>query len=395
MGRAVITLPRLGETMEEATVTEWLVAPGVVFARGDVLLEVETDKTVVEVPALQDGVLIAQLVAPGETVALDQPIAEIESEATIAVPAASTAPQAGPLPVAAASVVPSRPPGTPARAAASPVARRIARMTGASLALVPGTGRRCRITGADVVAFGGGEAATVVLLHGLFDQPKGWRDLPARLGRAGHSVLVLDLPGHGALPAVGSIAEAVAALLPHLPPGPVRLVGHSFGAVLATGLARALGARVERLVLLAPAGLGPRINADFVDGMLRAETTPALARALTLLGAGPLSDLMLQAELERLRLCRDGMAPMARLAAVDGFQQVDISADLSVIRCPITAIFGTSDGILDWRDCANLPARAAIHLVRGAGHLPHLAAPDLVAGLIGAEMSAAPVARKG
>ena len=63
MGVMILTLPRLGETMEEARVTDWLVAPGAAFKRGEVLLEVETDKTVVEVPAMQDGVLIAQLVS--------------------------------------------------------------------------------------------------------------------------------------------------------------------------------------------------------------------------------------------------------------------------------------------------------------------------------------------
>ena len=80
MGRVTLLLPRLGETMEEAKVTEWIVVPGDAYARGDVLLEVETDKTVVEVPALSDGTLITQLVAPGDTVALDGPIAEVEQD---------------------------------------------------------------------------------------------------------------------------------------------------------------------------------------------------------------------------------------------------------------------------------------------------------------------------
>src|SRR3712207_8699341 len=54
------------------SVVLWLKAPGESFARGEVLLEVETDKTVVEVPALADGVLARHLVQPGETVALGQ-----------------------------------------------------------------------------------------------------------------------------------------------------------------------------------------------------------------------------------------------------------------------------------------------------------------------------------
>ena len=123
----ILTLPRLGETMEEARVTEWLVAPGQAFRRGDVLLEVETDKTVVEVPALQDGRLVAHLVAPGDMVALGAPIAEIEGDA-VGVPE-----QAAPEPIRVA-----RPPGIGAplhsgpdlRPAASPAARRLARAAG-------------------------------------------------------------------------------------------------------------------------------------------------------------------------------------------------------------------------------------------------------------------------
>ncbi|MBD3765311.1 MAG: acetoin dehydrogenase dihydrolipoyllysine-residue acetyltransferase subunit, partial [Rhodobacterales bacterium] len=78
MGRVTLTLPRLGETMEEARVTAWLVAAGQAYRRGDVLMEVETDKTVVEVPAMADGTLVARLVAEGQTIALDQPFAEVE-----------------------------------------------------------------------------------------------------------------------------------------------------------------------------------------------------------------------------------------------------------------------------------------------------------------------------
>lgn len=394
MGRTIIALPRLGETMEEAKVTEWLVAPGAAFLRGDVLLEVETDKTVVEVPALLDGILIAQLVAPGETVALDQPIAEVESEgvATVAAPAAPLKDIGAPP--TAGWVAPAIPADTP-RPAASPAARRMARASGVALTLVPGTGRRGRITAADVAAQLGGRAATVVLLHGLFDQPKGWRDLPARLARMGHAVAVPDLPGHGANSHVETIAEAISALLPLIPSGPLYLVGHSFGAVLATALARRLGPRVERLVLLSPAGLGPRINPDFMLGMLHAETPAALARALSLLDAGPMSEAVLAAELDRLSAGRVGMAALAALAASGGMQQADIAADLAALDCPIAAVFGTADRILDWHDCAALPARAAIHLVRGAGHLPHLAAPELVAGLIVAPVHSAPLAREG
>lgn len=408
MGVTTLTLPRLGETMEEARVLDWLKAPGEDFRRGDVLLEVETDKTVVEVPALVDGRMGTHLVAPGETVRLGQPIAEIEtgaapvSAALAAAPAVSTpirqltAPGRVPLPEPSAG-----------RPAASPRARALARGAGIPLAEVPGTGRRGRITGADVARLlalpandarphdtrpGGiavrrwpsdGGGAPILLLHGLFDQGRGWRDLPARLAEAGHPVIVPDLPGHGASPAMPDGLESTAAALAGLvPAGPLRIAGHSLGAVLATWVAGLLGPRVERLVLISPAGLGPRINADFPAMMLAARTPAALARALTLLGGGPLSEVALRSELERLREGRAAMARLAGLLARDGLQQLDIARDLDRLMVPVTAIFGLQDRILDWHDCAALPARAAIHLLRDAGHLPHVADPGLVAALI-------------
>ena len=57
-----LRLPRLGETMEEGTVVTWNLSEGESFERGDTLLEVETDKMVAEVPALESGTLLEILV---------------------------------------------------------------------------------------------------------------------------------------------------------------------------------------------------------------------------------------------------------------------------------------------------------------------------------------------
>ncbi len=402
MGVIRITLPRLGETMEEARVTEWLKAPGEAFRRGDVLLEVETDKTVVEVPALQDGTLVAQLVAPGETVALDQPIADVEVEGETEAPAASA-----PLVIEepAAPILPATAPSATIPALtlrASPLARRLARQAGLDLAAIAGSGRRGRVTGDDVRAFSGSPAnraagplavrhvaaqgparVPVVLFHGLYDEGRGWRDLPDRLARLGHPVIVPDLPGHGgSAGAAGDADEAVEMLAGVLPDGPVRLVGHSLGAALAAMLAARPGSRVERLVLIAPAGLGPRIDRDFLDGMAGSETTAALGRTMALLGGGPLSETVLRVELERLRALRGKVQPLVRSVAAGGVQQIDIAPLLERLSMPVSAVFGLEDRIIDWQDCARLPASVAIHLVRGAGHLPHVAVPGLVADLV-------------
>ena len=52
-----IILPRLGETMEEGTIIKWLIAENDNFIRGQIIVEIESDKTTIELPALQDGIL--------------------------------------------------------------------------------------------------------------------------------------------------------------------------------------------------------------------------------------------------------------------------------------------------------------------------------------------------
>lgn len=419
MGSSVIdlVLPRLGETMDEARVTLWLKAPGEAFRRGEILLEVETDKTAVEVPALYDGTLIAQLVAPGEIVALDQPIAQVET--VVDVPAAAPvvprpdAPSAVSVVSEGTRTVVALPGG---RIAASPRARRLARKAGADISGLTGSGRRGWVTGQDVEMSGQqsrsgiemvptpfgtiavnriapqtlGEAAkaTIVLLHGLFDQGRGWRDIPHRLAQAGHPILVPDLPGHGAsLAKAGDttemIAAVVAALAQALPHGPLRLVGHSLGAALAVGAALHMEQRVESLVLIAPFGLRAKASTAFLDVMIRAQTPEDLSQAMDMLGGAPLSESALGTEFLRLQQRREDLVPLVHSLASDGVQ-MDLAASLAGLTLPMVAVFGLQDRIIDWHDCANLPARAAIHLFKTAGHLPHAEAPDLLAELIAA-----------
>ena len=88
MAEIDLPLPRLGETMEEGRIVTWLKQPGDKFKRGEILLEVETDKIVVEVPALQDGVMVRHLAAEADMIPVDAPIARIEIAGAAAAPAA-------------------------------------------------------------------------------------------------------------------------------------------------------------------------------------------------------------------------------------------------------------------------------------------------------------------
>ena len=406
-GPALLRMPRLGETMEEGVIVSWMVAEGATYARGDAILEIETDKTVAEVPALYDGRLLRVLAGPGDKLAVGAPIAEVEGEVE---PFAGDEAIAAPAPVSAPPMAVAAPRAEGEKLRATPLARRLARQKGVALESLTGTGRRGRIERADVERAGAaaptaGEASldlsggrlsysvtgqgaeTYLLIHGFAGDRSAWAQLTAALARAGKTVVTPDLPGHGAttLPApdAGALADAVTRLAETLP-GRLVLVGHSLGAAVAVIAAGRLGPKVARLVLLTPAGCGPEIGADFVHGMARASTTGEASHLLRLLGpkGGALSDAALAqmaGEMAKGRL----VALADSLATTTGRQRIDILRPLAQLagETPVTAIFGIEDRIVSAHDALNLPAQVAAHFLP-TGHMPQWDAPREVADLI-------------
>ncbi len=72
-----LTMPKFGETMEEGTVSDWKVQEGQAIEEGDIVLEIETDKSLLEVEAPASGVVTKILVPEGETVPVNAPLALI------------------------------------------------------------------------------------------------------------------------------------------------------------------------------------------------------------------------------------------------------------------------------------------------------------------------------
>jgi pyruvate dehydrogenase E2 component (dihydrolipoamide acetyltransferase) len=147
-----IPMPRLSDQMEEATVLRWLKAPGDAVARGEPLVEVETDKATMVYEAEFDGVLEEIVVGDGGVAALGEVIARARGEGVGRGPrpeVAAAAPATAPAPDAAVPS-PARRGGKPGRSRATPVARRLARELGVALDGVDGTGPGGRIVRADV-----------------------------------------------------------------------------------------------------------------------------------------------------------------------------------------------------------------------------------------------------
>ena len=136
-----VKVPMLSESVSEGTLLEWKKKVGEAVARDEILIDIETDKVVLEVPSPQAGVLVEIVAQDGETVVADQVLARIDTAATAAAEAPAAAP-AGAAPAAA--------PAAAQNNAAMPAAAKLAAETGVDVNALQGSGRDGRVLKEDV-----------------------------------------------------------------------------------------------------------------------------------------------------------------------------------------------------------------------------------------------------
>lgn len=136
-----VKVPMLSESVSEGTLLEWKKKVGEAVARDEILIDIETDKVVLEVPSPQAGVLVEIVAQDGETVVADQVLARIDTAAT----AAAEAPAAAP-----AEAAPAAAPAAAQNNAAMPAAAKLAAETGVDVNALQGSGRDGRVLKEDV-----------------------------------------------------------------------------------------------------------------------------------------------------------------------------------------------------------------------------------------------------
>ena len=144
-----VKVPQLSESVAEATLLQWKKKVGEAVAADEILIDVETDKVVLEVPAPSAGVLVDILAADGATVAADQLIARIDTTATAS--AAGPISAAKPAAVATAPVA-AAPAAASHAGVAMPAASKLMADNNLASGSVPGTGKDGRVTKGDVLA---------------------------------------------------------------------------------------------------------------------------------------------------------------------------------------------------------------------------------------------------
>ena len=159
-----IKVPSLGESVSEATVARWLKNVGDAVAQDEPVVELETDKVTLEVPAPANGILSSQVAASGETVGLNAVLALMDEGAAPAKttdmgkasgtqPAEKPAPAVTPAPASTSAPAPSAAlqPGAVSVMPLSPAVRRLVEENNLNPALIPATGKDGRLTKGDVL----------------------------------------------------------------------------------------------------------------------------------------------------------------------------------------------------------------------------------------------------
>lgn len=167
MALVEVKVPQLSESVAEATMLQWKKKVGDTVAADEILIEIETDKVVLEVPAPSAGVLSEILQADGATVTAEQLIARIDTDGKVAAAPAATAASAAPVSMAAAPAAALAASSNSMAGVAMPAAAK--RMADNSLASgsVTGSGKDGRVTKGDVLAAVQGGVSGVAVAGGV------------------------------------------------------------------------------------------------------------------------------------------------------------------------------------------------------------------------------------
>lgn len=362
-----IVMPKWGLAMQEGMLASWHVAEGQEVKKGQEIADIETSKIANAFESPASGPLRRRLVGEGETVPVGALLAvvadasvpdqEIDAfvedfQASFAAAAAEASVAGGPEPE-----------------------------------FVEAQGRRLRY-----LKLGEAAGTPVLFIHGFGGDLNNWLFNQPVLAEK-RTTYALDLPGHGGSTKevgegdVGALTAAVVDFMDALGIAQAHLVGHSLGGAISLDLALNHPERVASVTALAPAGLGPEISMEYIDGFIQTSRARKLKPVLEMLVHDPalVTNDMVEDVLKFKRL--DGVDTalnrIASAAFAGGQQALQLTGRLGEIKAPVQVIWGKEDRILPAAHSEGLPSRIEVTVLEAAGHLVHMEKAHEVNDLIG------------
>ncbi len=353
MGTTNITplvMPKWGLEMRQGTISGWLVAEGTRIAVGTPVVDVETDKISNAVEAPDPGLLRRKVAKDGEVLPV---------KALLAVLAEPEVSDAEIDAYIAAYVVPAAGEDEADEAAAF------------AWAEVSGIRVRYARRGPDA-------GVPVLFVHGFGGDLGNWLfNLDAVAENA--PVIALDLPGHGQSDArlpgtsLAALADFVAAFLDGIGVERVHWVGHSMGGAIGAQFALQQPQRLASLTLVASAGLGPEIDAAYIDGFVQAASRRELKPVIEKLFADPslvsrqlLDDLL---RYKRIDGVTELLGALGSALFGGGVQHALPALQLQTAQPPLRVVWGEQDRVIPAAHAQAAPAGATVAVLAGAGHM--------------------------
>lgn len=342
-----ILMPKWGLSMQEGTLSHWHVEEGAMIAPGDEIMDVETDKIANVVEAADGGLLRRRVGEAGKVypvrallgVLAPESVSEAEIDAYVAsyeTPAAGDEAETGP----------------------------------AFLFADLGVGR---IRYAERPRDG----TPILLIHGFGGDLDNWLFNIDALAEVA-PVYALDLPGHGQsvkaidAPGLDLLVGTLVEFMDHLGIRSAHLVGHSMGGLIAGRTAIDHPGRVASLTLVCSAGLGPEINADYIEGFVTAASRKDLKPMLhhlfadkSVVSRSMVDDLL---KYKRIDGVQDYLQALSAGLFEGGAQAVRIADGLEALDIPLLVIWGAEDEIIPAAHAGAVP-RAEVVVIDGAGHM--------------------------
>lgn len=357
-----LTMPKWGMAMSTGTVVEWLVETGVDVAKGDEILDIETEKAVATMETPEDGKLCRQIAQPGDVLPVGALLGVITE---------------GEIDDAEVDVF-----------VAEFETHFIPEEIDDEIDLAPA---KVEINGI-LIAYrkfpsrNKNDNLPIVLIHGFGGDQNGWVFNTSELSEQ-HTVYTFDLPAHGESSrqvgegTLSSLASIVSGLMTEIGVSRAHIVGHSLGAAIGVELAAQNPDQVATLTLLSSAGAGTVVDRNYVEGFIGANRRARIKPYILQLFGDPkfvnrdmIESLLRAKRIEGTDDCLRKLAE-ASIFCEEGTYPED---KLLQVSQPVQVIWGVQDQIAPADQARQLPANVDVQVIKDAGHMVHIEAARAV-----------------